>query len=83
MYGHSSASGANLDPKAPDPLQLFEDHLLKADVLKEKEMTDLYKKYNEQSIKVTEQVRKEADPSKESLWDHVYYGNENANWRFF
>ncbi len=83
MYGHSSASGANLDLSAPDPLKDFELKLLKDNLIKEADIKILYKKYYDICLKITEEVRLEADPSKESIWDHVYYGNENANWRYF
>lgn len=83
MYGHSSASGANLDPNALDPLRIFESQLLKADVIKESSIKASYKKYNDLCLKIADQVRLEADPSSDSIWDHIYYGNENANWRYF
>lgn len=83
MYGHSSASGANLDPQAPDPLALFEHQLLKADVIKKGDIKNLYQKYNDKLLKVVDQVRREADPSQDSIWDHIYYNNENANWKLF
>ena len=83
MYGHSSASGANLDTNESDPLKLFEAQLLKADVIKEAQIKALYKQYNEQSLKVADQVRREANPSKDSIWDYIYCNNENANWRLF
>ena len=83
MYGHSSASGANLDSNALDPLRIFESRLLKADVIKESYIKALYKKYNDLCLKIVDQVRLEADPSSDSIWNHIYYGNENANWRCF
>ena len=83
MYGHSSASGANLDPDAVDPLKMFEEKLLKMNIIKEKQIKSLYKEYNLLSLKVTEQVSLEAHPSRNSIWDHVYQHNENANWRHF
>ena len=83
MYGHSSASGANLDPSASDPLKIFEKSLLKMGIIKEVQIKALYKEYNDLSLRVTEQVRLEANPSKASIWNHIYHHNENAHWRHF
>jgi len=83
LYGHSSASGANFVSNEEDPLKIFEMKLLKADVLTEKEAKQLYLDYDEESKRCLEQVRSEPVPLPESVWDHVFVNNENADWRKF
>lgn len=83
LYGHSSASGANLNENETDVLKTFEQKLLKADVLKQKEVQELYEVYNQESLTALEEVRKDPSPLPESIWDHVFVNNENADWRKF
>lgn len=83
LYGHSSASGANFITQEEDCLKLFEQQLLKWDVLKEKQIKDLYEVYSQESLSVLEKVRGEPAPAAESVWEHVYVNNENADWRKF
>ncbi len=83
LYGHSSASGANLHEEEEDVLKTFEAQLLKSGVLKKATIQDVYKKYYDESLKAMKKVKDEADPTKESIWDHIYFDNENADWRKF
>lgn len=82
LYGHSSASGANLIDE-PDPLKMFQERLLKLDIITEAQIAKLYKTINEQLISEAKCVAKDPQPFGESIWDNVYYQNENANWRRF
>lgn len=82
LYGHSSATGANLIPEM-DCLRDFEQLLLKNDVLKEPEAKRLWAEYEEEARQAQETARGEPSPTAESVWDHVYAGNENADWRKF
>lgn len=83
LYGHSSASGASLVQNEVDPLKTFESKLLQWDVISEKEVSALYDQYQQESLQALEIVRAEPAPTSESIWDHVYVNNENANWRKF
>jgi len=83
LYGHSSASGANFNKEEVDPIKEFEQRLLKADYTTEKKVQNLWDKYLKQSKELTAQVRKEAGPAADTIWDHVYANNENADWRKF
>jgi 2-oxoisovalerate dehydrogenase E1 component alpha subunit len=83
LYGHSSASGANLITNETDCLKEFEKKLLQSDLISQKEITQVWKKYEEEGVRVTEEARQEPVPTAESVWDHVYANNENADWRKF
>lgn len=83
LYGHSSASGANFAKNETDCNLEFENRLISAGIITEKSAKELFDKYNKQSQQIQEQVRGEADPNPESIWDHVYVNNENGDWRKF
>lgn len=83
LYGHSSASGANFVTSEEDCIKSFEKKLIQADLLSQKEISEIWKKYEEEGVSVTEEVRQEPVPSADSIWDHVYAGNENSDWRKF
>ncbi len=82
LYGHSSATGANLIPEE-DCLKVFEKLLLENDVLKESEMKRLWAEYEEEGRQAQEKVRGEPPPSPDSVWDHYYANGENGDWRKF
>lgn len=83
LYGHSSASGANRVENEMDCVLDFEQRLLKAGVLTEADRNKIWARYEEEGVKATEQARSEATPTAESIWDHVYAGDENSDWRKF
>lgn len=83
LYGHSSASGANRVEQEIDCLKEFESKLLKADILTEKKIEELWSKYEAEGVQATEQARTEPVPQADSIWDHVFVNNENADWRKF
>ena len=83
LYGHSSASGANRVSSEQCCLKMFEEKLLKWDVLTEEEILEVHSKYLDESLRAVEKVRSEPGPAAETIWDHVYVGNENADWRKF
>ncbi|PWU20870.1 MAG: 3-methyl-2-oxobutanoate dehydrogenase [Bdellovibrio sp.] len=83
MYGHSSASGANLISEEVDPVRLFEERLLRAGHVSEKLRRETWDRYERQGVEAQQTVRSEPGPKAETLWDHVYAGNENADWRKF
>ncbi len=82
LYGHSSASGANRE--AGDcPIDLFEKRLVDSKYISPGFVKELWAKYDLESREAAEIVRGEPVPLKESIWDHVYVGSENADWRKF
>lgn len=83
LYGHSSASGANRAEGEKDCLTDFEKRLLKAGYLKEAEAKALWDRYEAEGVAATAKARGEPVPVAESVWDHVYVGSENADWRKF
>jgi 2-oxoisovalerate dehydrogenase E1 component alpha subunit len=82
LYGHSSASGANLIPE-DDPVRMFETKLLNQGVVTEAEVKEVWARFEAEGRQAQEQVRQEPGPAPESVWDHVYANNENADWRKF
>lgn len=82
LYGHSSATGANLIPEV-DCLKEFEQKLLKADVIKEMAAQQVWADYEEEARQAQEQARLEPVPTGESVWEDVFADGENADWRKF
>ncbi|MAV92543.1 MAG: 3-methyl-2-oxobutanoate dehydrogenase [Bdellovibrionaceae bacterium] len=82
LYGHSSASGANLVDEV-DSVRQFEERLLKAGVLKSQDVKEMWKNFEEEARLTSEQVKDEPVPSAESVWDHYYTNGENGDWRKF
>ena len=83
LYGHSSASGANPVPNEIDPVKEFEKKLLKAKVISESDIQKTWDEFEAEGVKAAEQARTEPVPTSESVWDHTFVGNENADWRNF
>lgn len=83
LYGHSSASGANPVQGEVDAVKEFEKKLLKADIIKAKDVKELWEKFEAEGVKAAELARSEGVPTPQSVWDHVYVKNENADWRNF
>ncbi|MGE0528140.1 MAG: thiamine pyrophosphate-dependent enzyme [Bdellovibrionales bacterium] len=82
LYGHSSATGANLIPEE-DGLRRYEQYLFENNVLKEADARELWSRYEEEAKAAQEQVRLEPAPSPESIWEHYYANGENGDWRKF
>lgn len=83
LYGHSSASGANPIKEERDPVKDFENKLLKAGLIDQKMIKEKWEGYEAEGIKAAELARTESVPMPESIWDHTYVNNENADWRKF
>jgi 2-oxoisovalerate dehydrogenase E1 component alpha subunit len=83
LYGHSSASGANPIQNEVDPVKEFEAQLLKADILKSKDVKEIWQAYEAEGVEAAALARTEPVPTAESVWDHTYVGSENADWRNF
>jgi 2-oxoisovalerate dehydrogenase E1 component alpha subunit len=82
LYGHSSASGANLIPEY-DCVAEFTKRLLKLDIVSEDQIKSLYEKYENEGREAQEQARGEPVPQPEDIWKYIYVENENADWRKF
>lgn len=83
LYGHSSASGANLVSGEEDCVKSFSDKLVSNKILTEKEVKAMWSTYEDEALRATEEARGEGAPTPESIWDHVYADNENSDWRKF
>ncbi len=83
LYGHSSASGASLVSHEQDGVKEFEKKLIENSLITESDSKLIWEKYEHEGYEAQKIVRTEPVPTPESVWDHVYVGNENANWRKF
>lgn len=83
LNGHSSATGANPIPNEVDPVKIFEKKIVDQGVMTTAAVQSLWAEYEEEGIKATEIARGEPVPQAESIWDNVYVGNENSDWRKF
>lgn len=83
LHGHSSASGANPVPNEVDPVKNFEERLFKANLISEKESQKIWSDFEAEGVQAMEIARGESVPTAESIWDHTFVGNENADWRNF
>lgn len=83
LYGHSSASGANLVTVETDCLKDFEKDLIKAGLLSTKKSGQIWKAYEEEGFSKMEEARQESGPTPDSIWEDVFVGGENADWRKF
>ncbi|MEN0058399.1 MAG: thiamine pyrophosphate-dependent dehydrogenase E1 component subunit alpha [Bdellovibrio sp.] len=83
LYGHSSADGANKKSHLEDPVFVFQKKLIAAGMLSEASAAKVWDRYEQEGVAAQEQARQEAAPTPESVWDHVYVNNENADWRKF
>jgi len=83
LYGHSSASGANLTPNEECPLQIFEQYLIKKEIITEETVAELKAKFEKEGFEAQQAVRAEPVPTPESVWDHVYVDSQQPDWRKF
>lgn len=80
LYGHSSASGANIVADEVDPLALFESKLEAAGVLSRKQMDQIREDYTQQMLEMSQKVKQEPLPDPSTIYDHVYYGQKGRYW---
>lgn len=83
LYGHSSASGANPVANEVDPVKEFEQKLLKAGVITEKEVKTIWEGFEAEGVRAAEIARAEPVPTADSVWNNTFVNNENADWRKF
>lgn len=69
LYGHSSATGANLIPER-DCLRDFEALLLKNDILKSSAVKGLWQEYENEARQAQELARTEPAPDPNSVWEN-------------
>ena len=72
LYGHSSASGANMVSDEVDCLKAFEARLEQEGVLTREQMDNLRNRYTEEMAAAARQVRDEPQPGPETIWNHIY-----------
>jgi 2-oxoisovalerate dehydrogenase E1 component alpha subunit len=72
LYGHSSASGANLAGDEVDCLPLFERKLEVRGVLTRAQMDELRARVTEELLDASKRVREEPEPKGEDIWKHVF-----------
>jgi len=82
LYGHSSATGANLISEE-DCLKTFEKLLLKEGVIEEKTAKKIWSDYEDEAREAQDLARTEPPPSQDSVWENVYANGENGDWRKF
>lgn len=82
LYGHSSASGANRIGE-PCCIDNFEKQLLAWGLHTKESIKALHSKYEEEARLAADEVRHEPSPTADTVWDHTYVDNENADWRKF
>lgn len=80
LYGHSSASGANMVTNEADPLTVFEKQLASAGVLSPQEAQKKREAINEKILEMAKQVKEEPLPEGSTIYDHVYAGQKGRYW---
>ena len=83
LYGHSSASGANPVSGEVDPVKQFEARLVKAEIISLAAAKKIWQDFEDEGVQALTQVRSEPVPQADSVWDHTFVNNENADWRKF
>ena len=83
LYGHSSADGASFRKEEVCPIKLFEEKLVKENLITKDKIQKTYSKYSEEILEAYETIKEDPPPSPETVWNHVYFNNENADWRKF
>jgi 2-oxoisovalerate dehydrogenase E1 component alpha subunit len=72
LYGHSSASGANFVADEPDCVKLYEKWLEENGVLSRAQMDEVRARWNTQIAEAAKKVIDEPQPSRESIWEHIF-----------
>ncbi len=83
LYGHSSASGANRVQDEECCLETFKKKLMDNGVITSQKSKKIWDDHFERIKRLADQVVTEANPSADTIWDHTYANNENADWRNF
>jgi 2-oxoisovalerate dehydrogenase E1 component alpha subunit len=80
LYGHSSATGANLVKEEEDCLNTFEAKLEHFGILGREEMTAIRERYTAEMLTLSQQVRKEPMPDPSTIYDFTYCGQKGRYW---
>jgi 2-oxoisovalerate dehydrogenase E1 component alpha subunit len=83
LYGHSSASGANFVTQELDCIRDFEKKLLDAGYLTSQQIKNIWNGFEEEGLEAQKVAKLEPGPAPETIWENIYVGSENANWRKF
>lgn len=76
LYGHSSATGANLVTEEADPITLFEAQLAQAGIVSPKEASELRERYNAEMLDMAKKVKEEPMPDPSTIYDFTYFGQK-------
>lgn len=71
LYGHSSASGANL-AKEEDCLVRFEKKLDERKLLSREKADEMRARFTQELLEASKKVREEPQPKPEQIWDFVF-----------
>ena len=80
LYGHSSATGANLVTTEVDPLVVFEAKLEAGGILTRKKMDQIREDYNQEMLEMWKKVKEESMPDGSTIYDHIYLGQKGRYW---
>ncbi len=72
LYGHSSASGANLVADEVDCLALFQKKLEERRILSRSAIEEQRARFTQELLEATKRVRDEPPPSGSDIWKHVF-----------
>ena len=64
-------------------IESFQKKLIDQGVLTHQAAKKIWKTHFEKAKKLAAQIESEASPSADTIWDHTYVNNENADWRNF
>jgi 2-oxoisovalerate dehydrogenase E1 component alpha subunit len=73
LYGHSSASGANLNTDEVDCIVEFEKRLEADGVLTRQAMDEVRERWSTEISAMAKQAREEPLPTPESIWNNIYW----------
>lgn len=76
MYGHSSATGANLIAGEEDPIATFEAQLAAAGILSPKQAGEIRDRYNAEMLDMAKRVKEEPMPDPSTIYDHTFFGQK-------
>jgi len=76
LFGHSSATGANLVTEEADPITLFEAQLAQAGIISPKEASELRERYNAEMLDMAKKVKEEPMPDPSTIYDFTYFGQK-------
>lgn len=76
LYGHSSASGANLHKEEIDPIVLFEQKLQRAGVMSPKEIETIRERHYQEILDMYQRVKEEPLPDASTMYDHFFQGSK-------